>query len=257
MSVTVRCPKCGANAHAFSARHPFMSGKTETEVRCQLCGTRRYGAEADRLVEQALSRVTAHEASERRFREQAEDALRARNAAEREAELARVREETRRGRQELLDQRALRLAQEAELERLELERVELERVELERVELERVEAERVEAERLAVLDAEREAQRERDRAVAAKFDEKRRTIDAMVARRLGLNEAARQARLDAPRLRRERLADARAASIALNGTDALCASPLCANPHPPDRRYCCKGCSDHVARERYKARKAA
>jgi hypothetical protein len=232
-----------------------MSGKTETEVRCQLCGTRRYGAEADRLVEQALSRVTAHEESERRFREQAEDALRARNAAEREAELARVREETRRSareRQELLDQRALRLAQEAELERLELERVELERVELERVELERVAAARK-----AVLDAEREAQRERDRATSAKLDEKRRAVDAMVARRLGLNEAARQARLDAPRLRRERLADARAASIALNGTDALCASPLCANPHPPDRRYCCKGCSDHVAREKYVAKRNA
>jgi hypothetical protein len=53
-------------------------------------------------------------------------------------------------------------------------------------------------------------------------------------------------------------AAARAARVAEIGGDAstLCESPWCVNPHPPDRRYCSKKCSDNVARERYDARKA-
>lgn len=52
-------------------------------------------------------------------------------------------------------------------------------------------------------------------------------------------------------------ASARASRVAALGGDdsTLCASPWCCNRHLSDRRYCSKACSDDVARARHKARK--
>lgn len=200
--MTVRCPKCGSNAHSFLVRHPFIYGKTETEVRCHICGARRYGAEAERLVEQALAHRAAALEAERAARERAEAERRARLSAALEAERAREREAAERAREEAAEQ-------------------------------------------------------ERRERLAAELAEEKGVVDGMVARRLEQTAAARQAWGVASRLRRERLGAAHDAAVAERGEDAVCASPLCANPRPPGRRYCGKGCSDHVARERYAARRRA
>jgi len=233
--VTVRCPKCGSNAHSVTVRHPYMWGKSDIEVRCQWCGTRKYGDEAQRLVDGALETLKRAEEVERRLREQAERERREQLEREWRAAEEREREdEARRIREEQEEQDRLgRIA--AELARAELER------------------ERVEAEKNAVA----EARRERDRAAARAMSEKRKAVEEMVNRRLALNEEARNARLEAPRLRREAKAAARASVIATLGGDAstLCEYYLCDQPHRPDLRYCSKTCSDNVARERYAAKK--
>jgi len=245
LSVTVRCPKCGSNAHSMNVRHPFMWGKSDVEVRCQWCGTRKYGEEARRLVDGAVEAAKRAEEAERRFREQADRERR--EQLERELRAAEERER---------EEEARRILEEQEEQRrLDLLAAELAQAELERIEAERVEAERVEAEQNAVL----EARRERDRAAARAMTEKRKAVEEMVGRRLARDEAARQARRDAPRLRREARLAARATAIADLGGDAstLCEYFLCDQPHRPDLRYCSKGCSDNLARERYEARKAA
>lgn len=65
MTSTVRCPKCSSNAHAFLARHPFIYNKSELQVACQFCGTRKYGEDATRLVE-AAKEETARKELERK-----------------------------------------------------------------------------------------------------------------------------------------------------------------------------------------------
>lgn len=186
MSVTVRCPKCGSNAQVILVRHPFIHGKSDTEMRCMFCGARRYGAEAERLIEQARAEA------ERIARERAESERRAREA-------------------------------------------------------ERIAQERAESERLFRIAAEwARAEAERERVALAE------TVDPRPNQ-----AAARQARIDASRLRRERLGAAHDAAVAERGVDAVCESPLCANPRPPGRRYCGKKCSDDVARDRHNAKKAA
>lgn len=113
--MSVKCPKCGANAHVFATRHSFLYDRVETELQCQMCGTRRYGAEAERIVAEARS----HAERERAAR-----------AEQERAETAKL-----------------------EAERAERERIEAERAEAERIERERTEAERLrlkaEAERVA------------------------------------------------------------------------------------------------------------
>jgi len=67
--VIVKCPKCGSNADWESTKHPFMWGRTEIEIQCRWCGTRRYGDDARRIVDSAIDEA-------RRLREEAESAAR-------------------------------------------------------------------------------------------------------------------------------------------------------------------------------------
>jgi flagellar biosynthesis GTPase FlhF len=108
LTPTVRCPKCSSNAHAFLARHPFIYNKSELQVACQFCGTRKYGEDATRLVAAAKEEAARKEAERKEL------------AARKEAE-------------------------HKEAERKEAERKEAEHKEAERKEAERKEAERKEA----------------------------------------------------------------------------------------------------------------
>ncbi|NBR01240.1 MAG: hypothetical protein EBT79_12685 [Actinobacteria bacterium] len=247
--MTVRCPKCKSNAHSLTVRHPYLWGKSEVEVRCQWCGTRKYGAEAQRLVDEATAeanRLAVERETERRERDA--------------AALAAAAEESR-----LAEERRRQIEEEARCRQIEEEarRRQIEEEARLREEAERVWAERIEAERRAAAEAElakTEARKERERAEVRALNEKRKAIDEMVSRRLALNEEARQARLDAPRLRREAKAAARATAVAALGGDAssLCAYDLCDQPNGGQgRRYCSKTCSDHVARRRYAEKQAA
>lgn len=78
----VKCPKCGSNADWESTKHPFMWGRTEIEIQCRWCGTRRYGDDARRIVDSAIDEARRREeAEQRRLREEAE-ARRLREEAE-------------------------------------------------------------------------------------------------------------------------------------------------------------------------------
>ena len=220
MTSTVRCPKCSSNAHAFLVRHPFIYNKSELQVSCQFCGTRKYGEDATRLVEAAKEEAARKELERKEL------------AARKEAE-------------------------RVEAERKEAERVEAERKEAERVEAERQSlAARKEASRKArppqsAPAPATERKTEGDNAVML---EEIKHLEAKAAARM-LDARAKNDRAELARLRREQLVAARAIAINYKGVEALCASPWCANPRPIDRRYCEKKCSDDVARERYLEKK--
>lgn len=172
----VRCPKCGANAHA--TRIPQFRAPPVAEIRCMICGTRRYGDEAERIITEAI-----------------------------EAERAKITER---------DAVEATMRQTPPVKSSRLPRSEV------------VAAARSIASREQLMPTSGPSE-------PHTVTPSRRDTPAKIAK-----------------------VAARATRVAELGGDAstLCESPWCVNPHPPDRRYCSKKCSDNVARERYDARKA-
>jgi len=231
--VTVRCPKCKSNASATTSRHPFYFNRTETVLHCQWCGTRKYGDEAVRLVEESLLAAEKEEA-DRRSRKEIERAVETArvNAMRQEAKL---REEERiKAQLQEAQRQAIRLA--------EIERLRAERLEAERQRLAELEAERLETERLRQVELEAQ---EAERLQQAQEAERR------------FQSLNTQARIAA--IRRIALVNARAAAMANRDPNGppMCASPWCANTLPVDTRsmYCCRKCKDDVARDKYDAKK--
>ena len=53
----VPCPKCGANAHVNLAQHSFIFNTGVAAIHCMICGTRKYGEDADRVLAEYEARV--------------------------------------------------------------------------------------------------------------------------------------------------------------------------------------------------------
>lgn len=168
-----------------------MYGHVEQEFHCRMCGTRKYGAEASRIVDDDQNNFAEQRKAEEaeRIKREAERKERIRLDAEREIERRKAaRLEAVRLEAERLENVQRKVAR-LEAERLEAERLEAERLHV-RLEAERLEAERLEAERLHVrleaerLEAERlEAERlEAERLEAARLEAERLEAERPVSR---------------------------------------------------------------------------
>lgn len=236
----VRCPKCGANAHATRVRQSMLSNVSVAEVHCMICGTRRYGDEAERIIAEAVVaervRTTTYasvEASMRRTHwilPSTDDPTR---RPRQETEAVRPVAPTERpvptgdppARDNAERERAVQTTPPPKTNRLPREEV--------------------------VAAARSIASREDLMPTNGPSEPHTITAEPPVEPRYDFDVASTPLKV----IR----AAARTARVAELGGDAstLCASPWCCNRPLADRRYCSKSCSDDVARARYKARKAS
>ena len=116
-------------------------------------------------------------------------------------------------------------------------------------EAKRVEEEKKEAERKLRL----ETQRERERAAAAVLNEKRKVVEAIIARRNAEKEANKD-RAAVARRRWAAMASTRT-RLLVGATPelvaSLCSSPWCCNPRRVTSVYCSSKCKDDVSRAKH------
>ena len=119
----------------------------------------------------------------------------------------------------------------------------------EAAEAKRVEEEKKEAERKLRL----ETQRERERAAAAVLNEKRKVVEAIIARRNAEKEANKD-RAAVARRRWAAMASTRT-RLLVGATPelvaSLCSSPWCCNPRRVTSVYCSSKCKDDVSRAKH------
>lgn len=195
-----------------------MYAQVEQEFHCRMCGTRKYGAEASRIVDDDQNNFAEQRKAEEaeRIQREAERKERIRLDAEREIERRKAaRLEAIRLEAERLETTQRKTAR-LEAERLEAARLETGRMHV-RLEAERLEAERLEAARLeaARLEAER---LEAERLESARLEAERLEAERLEAERLEA-ERLEAARLEAERLEAERPAS-RYESFDLNALHA-------------------------------------
>ena len=120
---------------------------------------------------------------------------------------------------------------------------------VEEAETKRVEEEKKEAERKLRL----ETQRERERAAAAVLNEKRKVVEAIIARRNAEKEANKD-RAAVARRRWAAMASTRT-RLLVGATPelvaSLCSSPWCCNPRRVTSVYCSSKCKDDVSRAKH------
>ena len=273
-----------------------MYAQVEQEFHCRMCGTRKYGAEASRIVDDDQNNFAEQRKAEEaeRIQREAERKERIRLDAEREIErrkaarLEAIRLEAER--LETTQRKTARLEAERletgrmhvrlEAERLESARLEAARLESARLEAARLEAERLEAERpasryesfdLNALHAELQVLDEEQKRLLQDLDEnnlRRAQVNQRLAEEAVKAAKAEKAQtrkpglthqnIQAAEIRRLRIVARNVVIAAGTPVEALCASPWCSNPPGPNgRRYCGKKCSDDVARNAYALKKAA